>query len=641
MNVGQTGQTLDAIIKEEPRLILKNGIARAWEHAIAKGGFGTLLLARFDNVFAFGAELVNQGEADPAILGLEGIPYSPRPENDPGWLPTPIEDPQLRKRVIKAGQDSWTAYQNARAQAPDQTSVQFDRGDVIMQYCDFLRQMDIELTQNPLIAVKVLIPPTSKNPDEERVIRSEVERKFIDEYFMLRRLKHPNIVRTYGLIEDPKHGWTLYMDYIDGMSLEDYILSQEDKRLPAPMALKIIERVADAVKYCHANGIIHRDIKPANVLIRIDGVEADGTPKLIPYLCDFGISKEIESSQTTIINLGSPHHVSPEQACGNPVTFASDVYQLGTLLFEMVTGKGAYEGLSIDATLTLLRNPNSDHPTTVRDYLPNLSERVKDLIEVARRKDPAKRWIMDKFISETRYIMEKGLYDETPRRSPSRTELIELWKVVDLRRAELETKIQFIRFEEDLGSAKDLYKAGDFIGFETKVASFASALAERPQRYTKLKEELTRLLLEVADNRLKAKEFTQVGAALGYVTKCIDGLKNIDTNIYRDEYQKLAVQFGPHSLFVNNFTNVSDSLKGVEKGIKDVYTLRTMNKPFNDKLNSLELQLTGVRGVWKNTPRDSIGSAYERMGQQITDIETALSDLKRETRVDRSSDNKL
>ncbi|MBI4145636.1 protein kinase [Candidatus Woesearchaeota archaeon] len=637
MNVGQTGQTLDAIIKDEPQLVLKNNIARAWKHAIAKGGFGTLLLARFDNVFAFGAELINQGEADPAILGLEGIPYSPRPENGQGWLPTPIEDPQVRKRVIKAGQDSWTAYQNARAQkAPDQGPT-IDRGDVIMQYCDFLRQMDIELTQSPLLAVKVLIPPTGKNADEERVFRSEVERKFIDEYFMLRRLKHPNIVRTHGLIEDPKYGWTLYMDYIDGLTLEDYIISQEDKRLPAPVALKIVERVADAVKYCHANGIIHRDIKPANVLIKIDGVEADGTPKLIPYLCDFGISKNVDSSQTTIINLGSPHHVSPEQACGNPVTFASDVYQLGSLLFEMVTGKGAYEGLSIDATLTLLRNPTIDHPTVVRDYLPNLSERVKDLIEVARRKDPEKRWIMDKFISEARYIIEKGLYDETPRRSPTRTELIELWKVVDLRRAELETKIQFIRFEEDIDKAKELYKAGDFIEFEMKVTSFAAQLAERPQRYTKLKEELTRLLLEVADNRLKAKEYTQVGTALTYVTKCIDGLKNVDTKVYGEECQKLSVQFGPHSLFVSNFSNVADSLKSVEKGIKDVYTLRTMNKPFSDKLSSLELQLTGVRGVWTNTPRESIGSAYERMGQQITDIEDALTDLKRETRIDRSS----
>ena len=163
----------------------------------------------------------------------------------------------------------------------------------------------------------------------------ELERRFIAERQILANLHHPNIA---GLIDGgTSESGTPYlvMEYVSGESIDEYC---DRHRLTIGERVKLFIRVCDAVQYAHQNLIIHRDIKPSNVL-----VTKDGEPKLI----DFGIAKPISSAEADKTKLGrramTPKHASPEQLLGDPVTTASDVYGLGILLYELLSGSFPFD----------------------------------------------------------------------------------------------------------------------------------------------------------------------------------------------------------------------------------------------------------------------------------------------------------
>ena len=149
------------------------------------------------------------------------------------------------------------------------------------------------------------------------------------------QLVHPNIIGIFDVIDDEQDQY-IVMEYVEGRTLKEIL---KDYRVEPRAALQITMQLADALQHAHSQNVVHCDIKPQNILMNVN---------MIPKIGDFGIAKMV-SEQTMVYTdniMGSVHYISPEQASGEPVTFASDIYSLGIVLFEMLTGQAPFKGES-------------------------------------------------------------------------------------------------------------------------------------------------------------------------------------------------------------------------------------------------------------------------------------------------------
>ena len=184
-----------------------------------------------------------------------------------------------------------------------------------------------------------------KIPMEQYVADAKFIRRFHREAEVAQRLDHMNIVRTY---EHGSLGTQHYMamEYVDGRSLEGYIEANE---LDIDLTSEIMKRVVRALQHIHSAGIIHRDIKPANIMILRGGIRANERPRLdesAVKLMDFGIAggKVLSRLTMTGARVGTPVYMSPEQARGLRIDHRSDIYSLGLVFYEMLTGQTAFKG---------------------------------------------------------------------------------------------------------------------------------------------------------------------------------------------------------------------------------------------------------------------------------------------------------
>ena len=221
------------------------------------------------------------------------------------------------------------------------------------------------------VALKLLRSEYLRDPDFSSRFRQEAQ--------AAASLSHPNVVTVYDYGEDPS-GPFIVMELVDGEDLATIL--RRSGALPARQAARIAAGVGRALAAAHASGIVHRDIKPGNVLIG-----RDGRVKVV----DFGIARAVAEAQVTLpgTTLGSVHYFSPEQARGDPTTAASDIYSLGIVLYEMLTGVRPWEGDSAaGVALARLSGPIPD-PAAVRSSVPT------ELAAITRRalaRDPADRF---------------------------------------------------------------------------------------------------------------------------------------------------------------------------------------------------------------------------------------------------------
>ncbi|HLR43210.1 MAG TPA: Stk1 family PASTA domain-containing Ser/Thr kinase [Pseudogracilibacillus sp.] len=192
-------------------------------------------------------------------------------------------------------------------------------------------------------------------------------------------LSHPNIVDIYDVGED---GDVLYMvmEYIKGSTLKEYIMKHGP--LPVEEAIGIMRQLTDAIAHAHHNGLVHRDIKPQNILM-----DEYGNVKVT----DFGIAIALSATSLTQTNsiLGSVHYLSPEQARGGMATRKSDIYALGIVMYELLTGQVPFSGESpISIALKHLQN---DTPL-VRALHPEVPQSVENIVLQATAKDPFHRF---------------------------------------------------------------------------------------------------------------------------------------------------------------------------------------------------------------------------------------------------------
>ena len=221
------------------------------------------------------------------------------------------------------------------------------------------------------VAIKVLRYDFSNEED--------LHRRFQREALSATSLTHPNIVNIFDVGEDGDIHY-LVMEYVEGKTLKQYIV--DSAPLPPVEAVEIMKQLTSAIANAHHNQIIHRDIKPQNILM---------DDQLHVKITDFGIAMALSATSFTQTNsvLGTVHYLSPEQARGGTATKKSDIYALGIVLFELLTGKLPFSGES--AVSIALKHLQTETPS-VRDLRPEIPQSLENVVMKATAKDPMHRY---------------------------------------------------------------------------------------------------------------------------------------------------------------------------------------------------------------------------------------------------------
>ncbi len=225
------------------------------------------------------------------------------------------------------------------------------------------------------VAIKIYRLPDDISPQEVEAYK----KRFFVEAQSAGRLVHPNIVAVY---DADLHEGLCYiaMEYVDGAPLEKFC--NPHSLLPPERVLKIAFSACRGLEYAHQNGVIHRDIKPSNILL-----SSTGQVKIT----DFSIAYVIKAGQSTLVKglYGSPSYMSPEQVKEEPITRKSDLFSLGSVLYELLTGKRAFGGENEYSIMYKIVNEQPPPVLEVRPELPKIFERI---IGKALAKDPSQRY---------------------------------------------------------------------------------------------------------------------------------------------------------------------------------------------------------------------------------------------------------
>ena len=227
---------------------------------------------------------------------------------------------------------------------------------------------------NRLVAVKVL--------KDEFTTDTEFIKRFNTEAQAAASLSHPNIVSIYDVgHEDENNLYYIVMELVQGKTLKEIII-EEKGPLPWKWSVNIASQIASALEVAHKNHIIHRDIKPHNIIITEDG---------IAKVTDFGIAKAVSNSTITAFGttIGSVHYFSPEHARGGFTDEKSDLYSLGVVMYEMLTGKVPFDA---DTPVSVALKHMQEEPKPPIEVNPNVPVAVNDIIMKALKKDTSLRY---------------------------------------------------------------------------------------------------------------------------------------------------------------------------------------------------------------------------------------------------------
>lgn len=257
-----------------------------------------------------------------------------------------------------------------------------------------------------VVAIKIL--------KDEFLANEEFTRRFKNESKAIAILSHPNIVKVYDVSFGERLQY-IVMEYIDGITLKEYIEQQKDIKWKE--AVHFTVQILRALQHAHDKGIVHRDIKPQNIMLL-----ADGTIKVT----DFGIARfsrtDIRATSATDKAIGSVHYISPEQARGEITDEKADIYSVGVMLYEMLTGRLPFEA---DNAVSVAIMQLQSEPKQPREINPQIPEGLEDITIKAMQKDPAKRYQsaaemlydIDEFKRNPSIHFEyKYFVDETPTR---------------------------------------------------------------------------------------------------------------------------------------------------------------------------------------------------------------------------------
>lgn len=221
------------------------------------------------------------------------------------------------------------------------------------------------------VALKILPSELTRN--------AQYVERFRREATAVAKLEHPHIIKVYEIDEqDGVHFFS--MEYLGGVTLRSFI--DQSGRIPVPEAVAIITDIAGALEFAHSRGIIHRDVKPDNIIAHESGAFK---------IMDFGIARMEEGTQLTVTGsiMGTPDYMSPEQASGKKVDLRADIYSLGIVFYEMVTGKLPFNGETAVEVLQMHLKQVPESPKTIN---PNIPGKLASVINKMIEKQPSDRY---------------------------------------------------------------------------------------------------------------------------------------------------------------------------------------------------------------------------------------------------------
>jgi eukaryotic-like serine/threonine-protein kinase len=227
--------------------------------------------------------------------------------------------------------------------------------------------------QNRQVAIKVVYPEALGDQEYGKRYR----KLFVTEASLAGKLSHPHIVAIYDAVAGEEASY-IVMEYVDGSTLEQY--TQHDSLLPVQRIVEIIYKCAKALEYASKQGVIHRDIKPANILL---AGESD------IKVSDFGAALTQAAETTQVSGVGSPAYMSPEQVKEQQLTYQTDIFSLGVVMYQMLTGRLPFQGANNYSMIYQIINVDPPSPLEVR---PDIPPRIDAIVMRALQKDTAQRY---------------------------------------------------------------------------------------------------------------------------------------------------------------------------------------------------------------------------------------------------------
>jgi len=223
-----------------------------------------------------------------------------------------------------------------------------------------------------LTAVKVLCPPLCDDDPS-------AERRFRQEALVVARVRHPSVAQVYDFDRGPDGQFLLAMEYVEGETVAQRL--ERDGPFPLPEAIGVLRIVADALNHVHWSGILHRDLKPQNIILGSGGVVK---------LVDFGVAHEMAQLLAADgFQPGTLAYMSPDQLLGDAIGPASDIFSLGVVFYEMLTGRLPHAGTTVaELRIQRLLRP----PIPVNWLRPIVSRELAEVVARALHPEPAERW---------------------------------------------------------------------------------------------------------------------------------------------------------------------------------------------------------------------------------------------------------
>ena len=261
-----------------------------------------------------------------------------------------------------------------------------------------------------VVAVKVLRQEYMHDPD--------LVRRFKNESKAISLLNHPNIVKVYDVSVNDDLQY-IVMEYVDGMTLREY-LNQRGGRLTNRETVHFISQILKALEHAHANGVVHRDIKPQNIMLLDNGQLR---------MMDFGIAR-ISRAENQLLSgkaMGSVHYISPEQAKGDETDCTSDIYSVGVMMYEMLSGHLPFDA---DDMVEVAIKQISDQPKSLHEIAPEVPNALVEITEKAMAKLPQNRYAsaremldaLDTYVHNPSVMFEyKYITEDAPEKVVKRT----------------------------------------------------------------------------------------------------------------------------------------------------------------------------------------------------------------------------
>ena len=264
--------------------------------------------------------------------------------------------------------------------------------------------------EGTVVAVKVLRQELMHDPD--------LVRRFKNESKAISLLNHPNIVKVYD-VSVSDHLQYIVMEYVDGMTLREY-LNERGGKLTSRETVHFISQILKALDHAHRNGVVHRDIKPQNIMLLDNGQLR---------MMDFGIARisRAENQLSGGKAMGSVHYISPEQAKGDETDFTSDLYSVGVMMYEMLSGHLPFDA---DDMVEVAIKQISDKPKSLHEIAPEVPNALVEITEKAMAKLPQNRYAsaremldaLDAYVQNPSVMFEyKYITEDAPEKVVKRT----------------------------------------------------------------------------------------------------------------------------------------------------------------------------------------------------------------------------